>query len=98
MEFEGSIPPNHPEWGNPNKKIKTYMKILDGGKVNWLEDTDQFCSFEFKGKILKRYVTIRRESPDVDIWVMWRAALPGEKRKEVLGAVKWGNEKESAFC
>jgi len=71
-----------------NKKIKTYMKILDRGKVNWLEDTDQFCSFEFKGKILKRYVTIRRESPDADIWIMRKAALPGERRKEALEAVK----------
>jgi len=47
MEFEGSIPPNHPEWGNPNKKIKTYMKILDRGKVNWLEDTDRFDDFAY---------------------------------------------------
>lgn len=28
MEFEGPIPPNHPEWGNPNKKIPAYMKII----------------------------------------------------------------------
>jgi len=88
MEFEGSIPPNHPEWGNPNKKIPAYMKIVDKGKVNWIEDGDLFGSFEFKGKILKRYVTLRRESPDVDIWVMRKAALPGQRRKEALGAVK----------
>lgn len=53
-EFEGSIPPNHPEWGNPNKKIPAYMKIVDKGKVNWIEDAELFSSFEFKGKILKR--------------------------------------------
>lgn len=28
MEFEGSILPNHPEWGNSNKKIPAYMKII----------------------------------------------------------------------
>jgi len=87
MEFEGSIPPNHPEWGNPNKKIPAYMKIVDRGKVNWIEDTELFCSFEFKGKALKGYVTLRRESPDADVWVMRRAALPGEKRKEALEAI-----------
>ena len=90
MKFEGSIPPNHPEWGNPNKKIPAYMKIVDRGKVNWIEDTELFSSFEFKGKALKGYVTLRRESPDADIWVMRKTALPGEKRKEALGAVKMG--------
>ena len=88
MGFEGSIPPNHPEWGNPNKKIPAYMKMVDKGKVNWIEDTDLFSSFEFKGEALKGYVTLRRESPDADIWVMRKAALPGEKRKEALESVK----------
>jgi len=90
MEFEGSIPPNHPEWGNPNKKIPAYMKIVDRGKVNWIENTELFCSFEFKGKALKGYVALRRESPDADIWVMRKAALPGEKRKEALELMKVG--------
>ena len=87
MEFEGSIPPNHPEWGNPNKKIPAYMKTVDKGKVNWIEDTDLFSSFEFKGKAVKGYVTIRREEPESDIWVMRRAALPGEKRKEAVAMI-----------
>ena len=68
MKFEGSIPPNHPEWGNPNKKIPAYMKIVDRGKVNWIEDKALFSSFEFRGKALNGYVTLRRESPDADIW------------------------------
>jgi hypothetical protein len=88
MKFEGSIPPNHPEWGNPNKKIPAYMKIVDKGKVNWIEDTELFSSFEFKGKALKGHVTLRRESPDADIWVMRKAALPGEKRKEAMAMME----------
>lgn len=80
MEFEGSIPPKHPEWGNPNKRIPAYIKILDKGKVNWIEDTNLFSSFEFKGKILKRNVILRREDPDSAIWVMRKASLPGELR------------------
>lgn len=64
------------------------MKIVDRGKVNWIEDTEFFSSFEFKGKALTGYVTLWRESPDADIWVMRKAALPGEKRKEALEAVK----------
>jgi len=70
------------------------MKIVGKGKVNWMEDRDMFCSFEFKGKALKGYVTLRRESPKADIRVMRRAALPGERRREALEAVKvgWGRK------
>jgi len=81
LEFEGEIPPDHPEWGNPNKKIPAYMQILDPGKVNWIEDTELFKSFEFSGKQLKGYFIMKREDPKSDIWVLSKSAKPGEKRK-----------------
>ncbi|GAH78535.1 unnamed protein product, partial [marine sediment metagenome] len=34
MNFFGKIPPNHPEWGNPNKRIFAYMDKVDAGSVN----------------------------------------------------------------
>jgi len=67
MEFEGTIPAGHLEWGNPNKRIPAYMEIVDKGKVNWIEDTNVFSSFEFKGKVLKECVTLRQESIDKKI-------------------------------
>ncbi|MFQ5822146.1 MAG: hypothetical protein ACE5I5_19355, partial [Candidatus Heimdallarchaeota archaeon] len=88
MEFEGSVPPNHPERSNPNKKIPAYMKLVDKGKINWIDDSNVFASFEFKGKILRGYVTLPQESPDADIWVMRRAAPPGQRRKEALEVIK----------
>jgi len=82
MKWEGTIPPGHPEWGNPNKRIPAYMKILDQGKVNAIEESEMFISLEFKGKALKGYVTLKRESAGAAVWVMRRGALPGERRTE----------------
>ncbi len=79
MKFEGEIPPNHPEWGNPNKKIPAYKKIIDKGLANWIEESEMFHSFEFNGKGLSGAVVIIRESPDVNIWVMKRGKKPGEE-------------------
>jgi len=79
MEFEGSIPPNHPEWGNPNKEIPAFMQILDRGTVNWIADTDLFSRFQFHGKALKGLVIIKREDPHSDIWILSTSSSPGEK-------------------
>lgn len=84
MNFIGkSIPPNHPEWGNPNKRIPAYMDKVDGGSVNIISDTNIFVSFMFKGKKLKGYWIAKRESPRAENWVFSKSSLPGESRKEI---------------
>jgi len=87
MKFEGSIPPNHPEWGNPNKKIEAHMKILDRGRVNIIETSDLFISSEFQGRVLKGYVIFRRNSPGAKLWVMKRGTLPGQTKEAQLELV-----------
>ena len=83
MNFTGkSIPPNHPEWGNPNKRIPAYVDKVDKGSVNVISDTDAFVSFMFKGKKLKGYWIAKRESPKSGNWVFSKSSLPGEPRKE----------------
>lgn len=77
-----SIPPNHPEWGNPNKRIPAYMDKVDAGSVNIISDTGTFVSFMFKGKKLKGYWIAKRESPRSENWVFSKSSLPGEPRKE----------------
>ncbi|GAI13675.1 unnamed protein product, partial [marine sediment metagenome] len=87
MKFYGkSIPPNHPEWGNPNKRIPAYMDKVDTGSVNIISDTDTFVSFMFHGKELKGYWITKRESPKAEIWVFSKSSLPGEPRKETQQA------------
>lgn len=82
MNFTGkSIPPNHPEWGNPNKRIPAYVDKVDNGSVNVISDTDLFVSFMFKGKKLKGYWIAKRESPKSGNWVFSKSSLPGEPRK-----------------
>ncbi|MBA7496405.1 hypothetical protein ES702_07013 [subsurface metagenome] len=84
MKFYGkSIPPNHPEWGNPNKRIPAYMDKVDEDSVNIISDTDTFVSFMFHGKELKGYWIAKRESPTAEMWVFSKSSLPGEPRKEV---------------
>lgn len=82
MNFFGKIPPNHPEWGNPNKRISAFMDKVDSGSVNIISDTSTFVSFMFKGKKLKGYWIAKRESPKAENWVFSKSSLPGEPRKE----------------
>jgi len=79
MSFEGEIPPGHPEWGNPNKKIAAHKKIIDRGTANWIEETDMFSHFNFDSKGLSGMVVIKRESPAANIWVMKVGKKPGEE-------------------
>ncbi|GAH71724.1 unnamed protein product [marine sediment metagenome] len=81
MNFFGEIPPNHPEWGNPNKRILAYMDKVDSGSVNIASDTSDFVSFVFHGSKLKGYWICKRESPRSENWVFSKSALPGEPRK-----------------
>ncbi|MBA7556011.1 hypothetical protein ES705_48705 [subsurface metagenome] len=81
IKFEGEIPPNHPEWGNPNRRIPVYMSKLDSGSVNIASDTSDFVSFMFHGSKLKGYWIAKRESPRSENWVFSKSALPGEPRK-----------------
>lgn len=81
MSYEGEIPPGHPEWGNPNKKIAAYKKIIDRGTANWIEETDMFHHFSFDGKGLSGMVVIKRESPAANIWVMKVGKKPGEEMR-----------------
>jgi len=80
MKFEGEIPPNHSEWGNPNKKIPAYKKIIDKGEADWIEESAMFHSFDFGSGGLSGAVVIIRESPDANIWVMKKGKSPGEER------------------
>lgn len=86
MNFFGEIPPNHPEWGNPNKRISAYMDKVDSGSVNIAEDSTDFVSFIFKGSKLKGYWIAKRESPRSENWVFSKSALPGQPRKETKHA------------
>jgi len=79
--YNKSIPPNHPEWGNPNKKILAYADKVDSGSVNIASDTSDFVSFMFHGSKLKGYWIAKRESPRSENWVFSKSALPGEPRK-----------------
>lgn len=78
------IPPNHPEWGNPNKKIPAYMDFVDSGEVEWLEDSEMFSSFIFKGAKMGGYWTMKRESPDSDLWVLQKSSLPGQPKENII--------------
>lgn len=80
MKFSGDILPNHPEWGNPNKRIKAKMEIRDSGRVNIINDKETFFSAEFFGKELKGYWIAKRESKKGEIWVFSKSQFPGEKR------------------
>jgi len=82
MNFFGEIPPNHPEWGNPNKRIPAYMDKVDSGSVNIASDTSDFVSFMFHGSKLKGYWIAKRESPRSENWVFSKSALPGEPREK----------------
>lgn len=83
MKFYGkSIPPKHPEWGNPNRRIVADVEKMDEGTVNIISDTDTFVSFMFRGKKLKGYWIAKRESPRSENWVFSKSSLPGEPRKE----------------
>ena len=87
MKFYGkSIPPNHPEWGNMNRRIPAFSDKIDEGSVNIISDTDTFVSFMFHGKELKGYWIAKRESPKAEIWVFSKSSLPGEPRKETQQA------------
>jgi len=87
MKFYGkSIPPRHPEWGNPNRRIVADVIKVDEGSVNIISDTDTFVSFMFHGKELKGYWIAKRESPRAEIWVFSKSSLPGEPRKEIKQA------------
>jgi DNA adenine methylase len=72
-------------YGNPNERLPVYIDIKDFGDVELIEETDQFISFKFDGKLLKGYYVIRREDPKSDIWIFSKGKLPGEKiEKEAL--------------
>jgi len=81
MSFEGEIPPNHPEWGNPSKKI-AYAKKTDSGSVDIVSDTNTFISFVFHGSKLKGYRVAKRESSSSGTWVFSKSSLPGEPKEE----------------
>jgi len=74
--------------GNPNKEIPITVEILDQGKVNWLEDSDQSASLKFEGKNLKGYRIFKRTSPDSSIWVFLLSRLPGQTKKELKLCLK----------
>lgn len=83
MNFtDKSIPPNHPEWGNPHRRIPVFVDKIDAGSVNIIADTNIFVSFMFKGKKLKGYWIAKRESPRAENWVFSKSSLPGEPKKE----------------
>jgi len=66
-------------YGNPNERIPAYIEIKDEGTVEWIEDTAQFSSFKFNGKLLKGYWVARSLDPKQNLWVFSRGKLPGEK-------------------
>jgi len=81
FDFSGKIPPGHPE--NKLKREEVNVEILDEGKVNIVEDSEEFISFEFKGKALKGYYIAKREQPGSSIWLLRRSEKPGEHLEEV---------------
>ena len=81
MSFEGGIPPNHLEWGNPSQKI-AYAKKIDSGSVDIVSETSTFVSFVFHGKKLKGYWIAKRESPRSENWVFSKSSLSEESKEE----------------
>jgi len=79
LTFEGSIPPG--KIGNPNKRIPAFIDIIDSFELEWIEESPDFHSFQFKGKKLKGYYIMKRTDPRSPIWVFSKSQLPGEKRK-----------------
>jgi len=53
MNFSGQIPAGSK--GNPNKKIPLTVEMLDKGKVEEIESTDNFISWKFSGSKLKGF-------------------------------------------
>ncbi len=80
MKFEGIIPPEHPEWGNPNKKIVSHKKIINRGQAKVVEESDVFFLIDFDNGGLSGNVALVRSDPGVNVWVMKRARKPGEEK------------------
>ncbi len=79
MNFFGEIPSNHPEWGNPNKRIPAFMEKIDSGSVDIALDSSNFVSFVFHGSKLKGYWIVRRESSKSVNWVFSKSEESKEK-------------------
>lgn len=62
LNFSGQLPPASPQ--NPNKKIPLNVEILDKGKVNLIESTDNFMSTDFSGEKLKGFWTLKKTDPE----------------------------------
>jgi len=79
MDFEGEIPPQTEL--NPNKSLPARFETLDRGEVQWIEGSDLFWSFRFKGKELVGYYIFKKETSDAQLGIFSRSALPGQKRR-----------------
>jgi hypothetical protein len=75
FNFEGNIPPDHPQ--NPLKELPIHQEILDRGDAIVLEDTKTFKKIIFKGDKLKGTWAIERMG---DMWLLSRSLGPGGER------------------
>lgn len=62
---------------NPTKILPIYIRVLDKGRMIWVEDTDLFSSFKFYGKHLKGYWIAKKEDPDTKMFTFKKSELPG---------------------
>ncbi len=59
INFVGQIEAGKP--GNPNKRIPMNVELLDKGKVNRIESTEQFSSMKFSGNKLKGFWILKKK-------------------------------------
>lgn len=73
LDFEGEIPPGEDSEGNPSKNKVSYMKILDKGEYEILEEEKNFFSFKISGKILNGVYLVRKvKLNEIDRWLFWK--------------------------
>lgn len=69
--------------GNPTKATPAWVELIDSGKANVLEWSDQFIKVQFEGKKLKGLWTIQREGPQEPIWTFGRSEMPQVVQQEL---------------
>jgi len=83
---------------NPTKNTPSTIERIDTGSCLVLEDSREFKKIEFFGKKLKGLWTLKREEPEMEIWVMERSAGPGEKfEKEFIPILKVDYKKHVVY-
>ncbi len=68
INLKGDILPN--SYGNPDKKLKATIEILDSGDVEIIEKQPLFIHLRFRSKILRGLWVLKRDGANSNLWSM----------------------------